>query len=91
MAGQVSEIRGVVMVEGGAAGLSAAVTLTRARRTVTVADAGEPRNAPAAGVPGLLALAGVPPWELPARGREEDLDRAVAACATAPGNEAGVR
>ncbi len=40
----------VVVVGGGAAGLSAAVTLGRALRSVLVIDAGEPpRNAPAAG------------------------------------------
>lgn len=41
---------------GGAAGLSAALTLVRARRRVTVMDSGEPRNAPAEGVHGLLGL-----------------------------------
>lgn len=39
----------VVVVGGGAAGLSAAVTLGRALRSVLVIDAGEPRNAPAKG------------------------------------------
>ena len=37
----------VVVVGGGAAGLSGAVALARSRRTVLVVDAGEPRNAPA--------------------------------------------
>lgn len=64
-------VRDVVIVGGGAAGLSAALTLARARRRVTVVDAGEPRNAPAAGVHGLLALDGLSPLELLARGREE--------------------
>lgn len=64
-------MRDVVVVGGGAAGLSAALTLARARRTVTVVDAGEPRNAPAEGVHGLLALDGVNPAELLARGRSE--------------------
>lgn len=64
-------VRDVVVVGGGAAGLSAALTLARARRTVTVVDAGEPRNAPATGVHGLLALDGVSPAELLARGRKE--------------------
>jgi thioredoxin reductase len=66
-------MRDVVVVGGGAAGLSAAVTLARARRAVTVVDAGEPRNAPADGVHGLLALDGVSPVELLARGRSEVL------------------
>ncbi|WP_310963093.1 NAD(P)/FAD-dependent oxidoreductase [Nocardioides terrisoli] len=63
----------VVIVGGGAAGLSAALTLARARRRVTVVDAGEPRNAPADAVHGLLALDGVSPGELLARGRQEVL------------------
>ncbi|GGL14595.1 NAD(P)/FAD-dependent oxidoreductase [Mangrovihabitans endophyticus] len=73
MAGQAREIRDVMVVGGGAAGLSAAVMLTRARRTVTVVDTGEPRNAPADGVHGLLALEGIKPSELLARGREDVL------------------
>jgi thioredoxin reductase len=71
MAGQTDPVRDVVVVGGGAAGLSAALTLARARRSVTVVDAGEPRNAPAAGVHGLLALEGVSPVELLARGRDD--------------------
>lgn len=54
----------VLVVGGGVAGLSAALTLTRARRTVVVLDAGEPRNAPAAGVHGFLSRDGMPPREL---------------------------
>ncbi|MGY1842649.1 FAD-dependent oxidoreductase [Modestobacter sp. SYSU DS0875] len=37
----------VVVVGGGAAGLSGALALSRARRSVLVVDAGSPRNAPA--------------------------------------------
>ncbi|GAA1340851.1 NAD(P)/FAD-dependent oxidoreductase [Catellatospora bangladeshensis] len=61
----------VVVVGGGAAGLSGALMLARARRSVVVVDAGAPRNAPATGVHGLLAREGVSPAELLARGREE--------------------
>jgi glycine/D-amino acid oxidase-like deaminating enzyme len=38
----------VVIIGGGAAGLSAALVLGRARRRVAVIDAGAPRKAPAA-------------------------------------------
>jgi thioredoxin reductase len=65
------EPRDVVVVGGGAAGLSAGLMLARARRRVTVVDAGAPRNAPAAGVHALLGLDGVSPAELLARGRAE--------------------
>lgn len=61
----------VVVVGGGAAGLNGALMLARVRRSVVVVDAGAPRNAPAAGVHGLLARDGVPPAELLERGREE--------------------
>jgi thioredoxin reductase/SAM-dependent methyltransferase len=61
----------VVVVGGGVAGLSAALALGRARRRVVVVDAGEPRNAPAAHMHGVLGLDGVPPLELLARGRDE--------------------
>lgn len=61
----------VVIVGGGAAGLSAALVLTRARRTVAVIDAGEPRNAPAAHMHGFLSRDGMPPAELLAAGRAE--------------------
>ncbi len=59
------------MIGGGAAGLSAAVALGRSRRSVLVLDAGEPRNAPAAGVHNLLGHEGVAPEELLERGRTE--------------------
>lgn len=61
----------VVVVGGGAAGLSAALVLTRARRRVTVIDAGQPRNAPAAHMQGFLGSDGLPPTELLAAGRAE--------------------
>jgi len=61
----------VVVIGGGAAGLSGALMLARARRSVLVVDAGTPRNAPAAGVHGLLGRDGTPPAELLDRGRAE--------------------
>ncbi|MFJ6633653.1 NAD(P)/FAD-dependent oxidoreductase [Streptomyces sp. NPDC091376] len=61
----------VVVAGGGAAGLSAALTLARARRSVLVIDSGEPRNAPAAGVHGYLSRDGSAPGELLRAGREE--------------------
>ncbi|NJC72562.1 NAD(P)/FAD-dependent oxidoreductase [Planosporangium thailandense] len=61
----------VVVVGGGAAGLSGALMLARARRSVVVIDAGAPRNAPAAGVHGLLARDGMRPTDLLERGRAE--------------------
>jgi len=61
----------VVVVGGGAAGLSGALMLARSRRSVLVIDAGAPRNAPAAAVHGLLARDGMPPAELLDRGRAE--------------------
>lgn len=71
MAEQMDDRYDVVVIGGGAAGLSGALMLGRARRSVLVVDAGQPRNAPAAGVHGLLGHDGVPPAELAARGREE--------------------
>lgn len=61
----------VVIVGGGAAGLSAALVLGRARRRVVVVDAGSPRNAPAAHMQGFLSRDGMPPSELLAVGRAE--------------------
>ncbi|MCD2197759.1 NAD(P)/FAD-dependent oxidoreductase [Actinomycetospora endophytica] len=61
----------VVVVGGGAGGLSAALTLARSRRRVLVVDAGEPRNAPADGVHNYLGREGSAPGELTAIGRAE--------------------
>jgi len=61
----------VVVIGGGAAGLSGALTLSRARRRVLVVDAGEPRNAPAGHVHNYLGREGTPPAELYAIGRGE--------------------
>jgi thioredoxin reductase len=61
----------VVIVGGGAAGLGAALALSRARRSVLVVDAGAPRNAPAGHVHNYLTRDGMPPGELLAAGRAE--------------------
>jgi len=61
----------VVVVGGGAAGLSGALALGRARRSVLVIDAGDPRNAPAGQVHNYLGREGTPPAELLAVGRAE--------------------
>lgn len=61
----------VVVVGGGAAGLSGALMLGRSRRRVLVLDDGAPRNAPAAGVHGFLTRDGTPPAGLVAVARDE--------------------
>ena len=61
----------VVVIGGGAAGLSGAVALARSRRTVLVVDAGQPRNAPAAAMHNYLGREGARPTELLADGRAE--------------------
>ncbi|MEU1078767.1 NAD(P)/FAD-dependent oxidoreductase [Streptomyces sp. NPDC005908] len=61
----------VVVVGGGAAGLSAALVLGRARHRTLVVDAGEPRNAPSAHMQGYLTRDGMAPAEFLALGREE--------------------
>jgi thioredoxin reductase (NADPH) len=61
----------VVIIGGGAAGLSGAVALARSRRSVLVVDAGQPRNAPADGVHNYLGREGTPPGDLLAIGRAE--------------------
>jgi thioredoxin reductase len=66
-----SESHDVVVVGGGAAGLSAALVLGRARRGVAVVDAGTPRNAPAAHIYGFLSRDGMPPTDLLAVARVE--------------------
>jgi thioredoxin reductase len=61
----------VAIIGGGAAGLSAALVLARARRNVLVIDAGAPRNSPATHMHGYLSRDGMPPADLLATGRTE--------------------
>jgi thioredoxin reductase len=76
--GDVDErIHDVVVVGGGAAGLSAALVLGRARRRVAVVDAGAPRNAPAAHMQGFLSRDGMSPADLLAAGRAEVISYGV--------------
>lgn len=60
-----------VIVGGGAAGLSAALVLGRARRRTLLIDAGAQSNSAAHGIGGLLGHDGRPPAELYAAGRAE--------------------
>ena len=66
-----NEMYDVVIVGGGAAGLSGALALGRSRRSVLVIDAGEPRNAPADHAHNYLGREGVNPRELLEIGRAE--------------------
>ena len=61
----------VVVVGGGVAGLSAALTLGRACRRVLIVDAGEPRNRFSQHMHGVLGHEGLEPAELLERGRAE--------------------
>ncbi len=60
-----------IVVGAGAAGLSAALVLGRARRRTLVVDAGKPSNRVSDGIGGLLGHDGAPPAEFYAAGREE--------------------
>ncbi|EME19170.1 NAD(P)/FAD-dependent oxidoreductase [Rhodococcus triatomae] len=66
-----TRIYDVAIIGGGPAGLSSALVLACARRSVIVIDGGAPRNAPAAAAHGLLGQEGVNPLQLLKRGREE--------------------
>lgn len=61
----------VVVIGGGAAGLSGALMLGRARRRVLVLDTGAPRNRFVAHMHGALGHDGAPPLELLRVGRSE--------------------
>ncbi|WP_236246836.1 NAD(P)/FAD-dependent oxidoreductase [Streptomyces sp. CC210A] len=64
-----------VIIGGGPAGLTAALTLTRYRhRTLVIESTAPPRNAASRGVHGLIGLEGATPEELRSRAWEE-LDR----------------
>jgi thioredoxin reductase len=67
----VSHLYDCIVVGGGAAGLSAALVLGRARRDVLLVDAGEQSNRPAHAVGGLLAQEGAAPGALYTTGREQ--------------------
>ncbi len=71
MTQQVSENVDVVIVGAGAAGLSAALTLGRARRSVLVVDDNTPRNAPAERSHAFLTRDGAPPSEIVEIGSDE--------------------
>jgi thioredoxin reductase len=53
-----------VIIGGGAAGLSAALTLGRSRRRTLVLDTGQPRNAASPAAHGVFSRDGTPPGEL---------------------------
>jgi thioredoxin reductase len=59
----------VIVIGGGPAGLSGAVALGRALRSVLVIDSGAPRNAPAEGIHNFLTRDGMSPAEFRAAGR----------------------
>jgi thioredoxin reductase len=61
----------VLIVGGGAAGLSAALVLGRCRRRVLLCDGGETRNEAAHAVHALLGHEGLPPKDLLAKARQE--------------------
>ena len=60
-----------IVVGGGAAGLSGALVLGRARRRTLLIDAGDQSNLPAHGIGGLLGFDGRSPAELYQEGRRE--------------------
>ena len=61
----------VVIIGAGAAGLSAALVLGRARAHLVLVDAGDPSNAPATGIGGLLGHDGTPPADFYRQAGEE--------------------
>lgn len=67
----VTSLYDVVIVGAGPAGLSAALILGRARRTVLICDNGRPRNAASHALHGYLTRDGIHPREFLAIGRKE--------------------
>jgi thioredoxin reductase (NADPH) len=63
--------RDVIIVGGGAAGLSAGLVLARARADVLLIDSGNPRNATAVEMRGFLSRDGIAPAEFLALARHE--------------------
>ena len=61
----------VIVIGGGPAGLSGAVALGRALRSVLVIDAGEPRNAPADGIHNYLTRDAITPADFRTAGHTE--------------------
>ncbi|MBW8172965.1 NAD(P)/FAD-dependent oxidoreductase [Ornithinimicrobium sp. Arc0846-15] len=61
----------VAIIGGSAAGLAAALQLSRQRRSVIVIDGGEPRNTPAEHMHSFLGYEGQAPGDLLAVGRDE--------------------
>jgi thioredoxin reductase len=66
-----SSLYDVIIVGAGPAGLSAALILGRARRTVLICDNGRPRNAASHALHGYLTRDGIHPREFLAIGRKE--------------------
>jgi len=60
-----------IVIGGGAAGLSAALVLGRARKRTLLVDAGDPSNLPAHAIGGLLGQDGRSPADFYARGRAQ--------------------
>ena len=66
-----SHLHDCLIVGGGAAGLSAALVLGRARQNVLLVDAGNQSNRPAHAIGGLLAQEGTSPDALYAAAHEQ--------------------
>lgn len=71
MIGDMTKTWDCIIVGGGAAGLSAALVLGRARRRTLVLDAGGQSNRAAHGIGGMLGADGRPPADYYAAGRAE--------------------